>query len=190
MKPDAPPVRDIDQKIAALQALQAPEATSAKRIGVNPVYQTLQTEKNQTEAQAASLRERQTTIATSLAQITARRQKIAEIEPQYQDLARQRDTLSANVKTFIAREQEAAAAQSLAQKGDDNIRVVERAYAPVKGSSLRRPVMGLAVLFAGFAAICAGLLGAFLSRGFPTAAYAERTLELPVLVSAPYKSNG
>ncbi len=189
-RPDAPNIRDIDQKIAALQAPLMPEGTSARRIGVNPVYQALQTDRNQVEAQAASLRERQGAIATSLEQVTARRQKIAELEPQYQDLARQRDALSANVKTFIAREQEAGAAQSLAQKGDDNIRVVERAYAPVKGTSLRKPVLVLALLFAGFAAICAGLLRAFLSRGFPTAAYAERTLELPVLVSAPLKSNG
>lgn len=190
-KPDAPPVREIDQKIAALQALQgagAPDSVSARRIGPNPVYQALQTDRNQVEAQAAAMRERQAQIVTSLAQLTARRQELTALEPEYQDLARQRDALSANVKTFIAREQESQAAQAIALKGDDNIRVVERAYAPVKGTSLRKPVLVLAMLFAGFAAVCAGLLRAFLTRGFPTAGYAERTLELPVLVSTPYKA--
>ena len=188
-KPDAQPVRENDQQIAALQAIPGGGDTgaSARRIGVNPVYQSLQTERNQLEAQTASLRDRQAAIAASLQQITDKRQKLSAIEPQNDDLARQRDALSANVKTFISREQESQAAQAIAQKADDNIRVVERAYEPVRGASLRQPVLMLAVLFAGFAAICAGLLRAFLSRGFPTAAYAERTLELPVLVSTPYK---
>ncbi|MEO6338885.1 MAG: lipopolysaccharide biosynthesis protein, partial [Caulobacteraceae bacterium] len=187
-KPDAQPVRDMDQKIAALQGVAAPNPDAgAKRMGVNPIYQTLETERNQLQAQAASLRDRQAAVIAGLQQVTSRRQKLTELEPRYQDLARERDVLSGNVRAFIVREQEGQAAQAVAKTGEDNVRVIERAYPPVRGSSLKKPVMIVAVLFAAFAALCVGLLRAFLSRGFPTVAAVERAVELPVLVRAPLK---
>jgi uncharacterized protein involved in exopolysaccharide biosynthesis len=188
-RPDSQPVREIDQKIAQVGALAAgaPPSASGKRIGVNPVYQTLQTEKSQLEAQAASVRSRQAAINQELAQIMARRQELTELEPRYQALARERDLLATNVRNFAAREQESQAAQALAQSSSDNVRVVERAYAPTKGKSMKKIVLVLALLFAGFTAVCVGLLRAFLTRGLPTAAAAERALELPVLATAPLK---
>ncbi len=107
------------------------------------------------------------------------------MEPQYQDLARQRDLLTTNVKSLAQRAQESQAAQASAKSGNDNIRVIERAYPATTGTSLKKPVMILSILFAAFAALCAGLLSAFLSRGYPTAETIERTLQLPVLATAP-----
>ncbi len=190
-QPNAQPIRDIDQKIAAQQALIASgQATGsgARRVGVNPVFQSLQTERNQLEAQAASLKDRKASLASELADITARRQKLAALEPQYQALARQRDLLSTNVRALAQREEESQAAQSLAQSGDDgSIRVIERAYPPAKGSSLMTPVLILSLAFAVFAAVCVGLLLGFLEKGYPTADAAERALELPVLATTPTK---
>src|SRR5690606_38847326 len=67
-RPDSQPVREIDNKIAQVGALAvgAPPSTAGTRVGVNPVYQTLQTEKNQLEAQAASVRSRQSAINREL----------------------------------------------------------------------------------------------------------------------------
>ncbi|MDP9103997.1 MAG: Wzz/FepE/Etk N-terminal domain-containing protein [Pseudomonadota bacterium] len=185
--PTAQPVRDIEQKIAAQEALArgGPQDLGARRIGPNPIYQSLVTEKNSLEAQAASYRERKAAIDASLADIAARRQKLAAVEPQYQDLARQRDLLTTNVKSLAQRAQESQAAQASAKSGNDNIRVIERAYPATTGTSLKKPVMILSILFAAFAALCAGLLSAFLSRGYPTAETIERTLQLPVLATAP-----
>ncbi len=45
----------------------------------------------------------------------------------------------------------------------------------------------LSVLFAGFTALCAGLLLALLARGYPSTAAVERSLELPVLAAMPLK---
>ena len=45
--------------------------------------------------------------------------------------------------------------------------------------------MILTVAFAAFAALCAGLMRAFLTRGYPTAEAVGRELDLPVLVAAP-----
>ncbi len=192
-KPEAQPVRDANRKIAELEALTASgQATGAgaKRVGVNPIYQTLETERNQLQAEAVSLGDRRGAIGGELAQVDARRRKLAALEPEYDDLVRQRDVLATNVKAFETREQESQAQQAITQKGDDNVRVVERAFAPVTGVSLKRPAMMLALMFAAFAALCAGLLRAFLRPGYPSAAAAERTLELPVLATARFKPAG
>jgi uncharacterized protein involved in exopolysaccharide biosynthesis len=185
--PGAQPIRDIDQKIVALQALIArgPVDGGARRIGPNPIYQSLVTDRDQLEAQVASYRDRLAEVRASLAEVAERRRKLAALEPQFQDLARQRDLLTANVKTLAQRAQESQAAQAMAKSGQDNIRVVERAYPAVKGTSLKLPVMVLSVLFAAFAAVCAGLISAFTSKGYATSETVERTLNLPVLASAP-----
>jgi uncharacterized protein involved in exopolysaccharide biosynthesis len=188
----AQPVREIDQKIAALEALinqggAAGVGVGARRIGPNPVFQTLTTEKNQLEAQAASLRSRQSAVNADIAQITARRQRLTVLEPRFQELVRQRDVLSTNVRNFTAREQESQAARAIAMRGDDSIRVVERAYPPTKGDSLKKPVLALGFLFAAFTALCAGLARILLRRGFVTPESTARTLDLPVLAVAPLK---
>lgn len=189
-QPGAQPVRDKQAQVAAMERLAAQqrEATAASRFGVNPVAQALQTERNTLSAQAASLTGRKGAIDAELTRVTARRQMLAGLEPRYQELMRQRDTLAVNAKAFAARSQENQAQQNLAAKSDDNIRVVQRAYVPTRGVSLKKPALIVATLFAAFAAVCAGLIGAFLSRGYPSARAAERTLDLPVLTSVPVKA--
>lgn len=188
-QPGAEPVRVKQAQIAAAERLAAAQVNaSAARFGVNPVAQALQTERNTLSAQAASLASRRTAVAAEIARVTARRQMLASLEPQYQELVRTRDVLAVNAKTFAARSQENQAAQALAAQSDDNIRIVQRAYVPTGGVSLKKPALVVAVLFAAFAAVCAGLIGAFLSRGYPTAAAAERTLDMPVLATLPRKS--
>ena len=189
-RPESQPVREIDQKIAALESLVSQggaTGVSARRIGPNPVFQTLTTEKNQLEAQAASLRQRQATVNADLAQINARRVQLLALEPRFQELARQREVLSTNVRNFTAREQESQAARAIALRGEDNIRVVERAYAPTNGKSLKSAVLALSFLFAAFSALCVALIRILLRRGFVTPEATARSLDLPVLGSAPIK---
>ncbi len=189
--PAAQPVQDADRQIAELQALDAAGQSTgpgAKRVGINPVFQTLQTERNQLQAEAASLQARRSSLQAELAQVSARRQKLNDLQPRYDDLLRQRDLLAANVKSFLQRQQESQAQQSIAStQGDGNVRVIERALPPTTGSSLRKPVLLLALGFAAFTALCAGLLRAFLRRGIPSAGFAERSLGLPVLASPGFK---
>ena len=189
-RPDSQPVREIDQKIAALKALigsGGANGVSASRTGVNPVYQSLQTEKNTLEAQAASLRQRQAAVTADLAQVAERRQRLIALEPRYRELQRQRDVLADNVRNFLARTQESQAERAIAMAGDDNIRVVQRAFAPTKGSSLKLPVLAVSILFAGFTALCVALARIFLRRGYVTPDAAARSLDLPVLAFAPMK---
>ena len=186
-RPDTQPVKDVDRQIAGLEALDAAGQASsagARRVGVNPIFQTLQTEQNQLAAETASLASRKATLTAELAQVRARRQKLNELQPQNDDLVRDRDALALNVRNFAQREQEDQAQQSIiAQQGDGGVRVVQRAVVPTVGASLKTPVLLLSLGFAVFAALCAGLLAAFLRRGVPTAAFAERALGLPVLAA-------
>jgi uncharacterized protein involved in exopolysaccharide biosynthesis len=120
-------------------------------------------------------------------QLTERRLRLAQLEPQYQAMNLDRDALQSNVKDLTAKAEETEASQQIAQATNDNIRIVERATAPTTGKSLRKPVLVLALLFAAFSALCAGLLRMFLRPGMPTPASAGRTLDLPVLGAAPLK---
>ena len=67
--------------------------------------------------------------------------------------------------------------------------MIERAAAPSRGSSLKLPLLALVFLFAGFTALCVGLLRVFSRRGFITPASAGRTLQMPVLAVAPMKAH-
>jgi uncharacterized protein involved in exopolysaccharide biosynthesis len=123
-----------------------------------------------------------------IADITARRQKLARLEPQYQELARQRDLLTTNVRSLAQREQESQAAQALAQAGDDgSVKVIQRAYTATQGSSFKGLVLACSLAFAAFAALCLGLFLSFVHKGYPTPQTVERVTELPVLVTTPAK---
>ncbi len=189
-RPDAEPVKEIDSQIAQMQAGLAQgqlQTEGAKRIGVNPVYQTLQSDKIQLTAEVAALKQSSAELTRQIAEVTDRQLRLAQLEPQYEGLARDRDVLQNNVRDFTVKAEETQAAAAIAKKGADNISVVERASPPVSGKSLKRPAMLLALAFAGFTALTLGLVRVYLRPGLPTAAAAGRTLDLPVLGSAEVK---
>jgi uncharacterized protein involved in exopolysaccharide biosynthesis len=189
-KPDAAPVRDMDAQIANLSRAIGEGGMvgdGARRIGVNPVYQTVLTDRIQLTAEIAALQQSSEALAGQVAEVTERQLRLGQLEPQYQDLARDRDVLQGNVRDFTVKEQESQAADAIARQGSDNIAIIERAVTPAQGKSLRRPVLILAVLLGAFTALCVGLLRMFLRPGIPTSSSAGRTLDLPVLAIARVK---
>lgn len=190
-RPDAQPVQEIDTQIRQLEQAQAQgraQGVSGRRVGVNPVYQTLQTDRIQLTAEVSALQASIAQLSRQMEQLTERRLRLAELEPQFTALARERDVLQNNVRDFTVREAESQASAAIAASTNDNIRIVERASTPTQAQSLRQPVAILSLLFAAFTALCAGLLRMFLRPGLPTPAAAARTLDLPVLGAAPAKS--
>jgi len=189
-KADAQPVKDMDAQIAQLEAGIAAGRTAGKgaeRTGLNPVYQTFQTEKLQLAAEVDGLRQTAAMLADEMNRLTERRLRLAKLEPQYQALSVDRDALATNVKDLAAKAAESEASAGISAATNDNIRIVERAQPAAEGKSLKKPVLALGVLFAAFTALCAGLLRMFLRPGLPTPASAGRTLDLPVLGSAALK---
>lgn len=188
--PDSTPVREMDQQIAELnRSLSAlpPAGDAARRLGPNPVYQTLQTEKIQVTAEVAALRQSLAAVTEQVRQVTDRQLRLATLEPQFQGFARDRTILQDNVRDFTDREQESLAQAAIAAQGADNIRIVGRATPPVQGSSPKKIVAALALIFAAFTALVVGLLVMFLKGGVSTPATAARTLGLPVLATARVK---
>ncbi len=190
-RPDADPVRDIEAQIAQLEAGVSSGRTAtdgARRIGVNPVHQTLQTERIQTAAEIAALQQSLTAYAAQSTKATDQLQRLAALEPQFQALSMDRDVLQSSVRDFTVRQRQDQAARQIASETNDNIRIVDRATPTTQGKSLRKAVVALAFLFGAFSALCAGLLRMFLRPGLPTRASAQRTLDLPVLGTAPLKA--
>jgi uncharacterized protein involved in exopolysaccharide biosynthesis len=188
--PGAQPVRDINAQIAQLESGLAAGRTNgegARRSGPNPIWQTLATTRNDLRAEVAALQQSQAAYAQQVTDVNARLLRMAQLEPEFNELTRDRDVLSSNVRDFTVKEQQDEAQRQMSAESSDNIRIVQRAVAPSEGKSLKKPVLMLAVLFAGFTALCAGLLRMFLRPGVQTPQSASRTLGVPVLATAAVK---
>ena len=189
---DARPVQEIDSQIAQLEAGMAAGRTrteGARRLGINPIYQTIETERVQLAADVAAQRQSVAALNGQIQQLTMRSLKMVALEPRFQQLLLDRDVLQANLREYSVKEVQGRAAQDLANLESDNIMIVNRAIPPIKGQSLRVPVAILALLFAGFTGICAGIVRMLLRPGLATRRAAERTFALPVLASAGLKAS-
>lgn len=189
-RPDAQPIRDIEAQIAQLEQGVASGRTGgegARRNGPNPIWQTLQSTRNDLTAEVAALRQSLAAYTQQVQDVNQRLLRLTELEPTFNQLSRDRDVLSSNVKDFTVKEQQDQAQRQMSAEGSDNIRIVQRAVAPSTGKSLKKPVMVLAFLFAAFTAACAGLVRMLLRPGLQTPSSASRTLGLPVLATANYK---
>ena len=191
-QPDSQPVQDIEARIAGLQAYVASGTTvGAKevRLGPNPVWTELESTRITTQAERDSLSARLSSVNRQLAQILDRQTQLTREESENATFASNRDVLNASIREFQQRETQSRADNGLVRAGADNVRVIERAAAPTRGTSLKLPLLALVVLFAGFTALCVGLLRVFTRRGFATPGIAGRTLEMPVLAVAPMKAS-
>jgi uncharacterized protein involved in exopolysaccharide biosynthesis len=188
--PNAKPVIDINAQIAQLEQGLATGRTAgegARRSGPNPIWQTLQTTRNDLKAEVAALQQSQAAYANEVTDVNSRLLRLASLEPQFNALSRDRDVLSSNVRDFTVKQQQDEAQRQMSAEGSDNIRIVQRAVAPSTGKSLKKPVMILAIIFGLFTALCAGLVRMFLRPGLQTPASAARTLDMPVLATAGFK---
>lgn len=189
-RPDAQPIRDIEAQIAQLeQAVTSGRTTGdgARRSGPNPIWQTLQSTRNDLSAEVAALQQSLAAYRQQVQDVNQRLLRLSELEPTFNQLSRDRDVLSSNVRDFTVKEQQDQAQRQMSAEGSDNIRIVQRAVAPSTGKSLQKPILVLAFLFAAFTAACVGLVRMLLRPGLQTPASAARTLNLPVLATAAYK---
>jgi len=133
---DARPVQEIDSQIAQLEAGMAAGRTrteGAKRLGINPVYQTVETERVTIAADIAALRQSLVAQNEQVSKLTQRSLKLAALEPRFQQLTLGRDVLQANVRDYTVKEVQSRASQDIAASENDNIRIVSRAIPPTKG---------------------------------------------------------
>ena len=182
-RPGSIPVQEVERRIAQTRDLleRGAETAGTQRRGPNPVHQQLLTERLQFEAQARSLSERAAELRAQRDRLNQRLSTMTQLSPEYQRLLRERDVLESNVRAFANREEEERALSALATRDAENIRVMEPALPPPRGSSLRLPIAAAAVLLAGFTALLAGLAYALTRETMATSLSAARTLNAPAL---------
>ncbi|MGA0545689.1 GumC family protein [Brevundimonas sp. VNH65] len=189
--PDAQPVRDIEARIAEQEALVAAGGTvGAKevRIGPNTVWTEVENNRINAAADRDALADRLATLNSQLATLRARQADLTRLESENAVLMGNRDILTATIREFQQRGAQNRADNELVRGGADNIRVLSEPAAPTRGSSLKLPLLALVILFAGFTALCVGLLRVVTRRGYVTPASVGRTLDLPVLAVTPVKA--
>jgi len=189
-QPDSQPVREIETRIAQLQAyVGTGTAVGARevRLGPNPVWVELETNRINARADRDSLAARLAALDRQLILIRQRQAELTRLESENATLASSREVLTASIREFQQREARSRAETNLSAEGADSITVLARAAPPTRGKSLKAPLLALAFLFAGFTALCVGLIRVFSRPGLSTASSAERTLGLPVLAVAPVK---
>jgi len=184
------PVKDIDRRIArARQYLDGGASTNGLvRRGPNPLYQSVETNHAALSAQLSAARQQMRALNRQSTEVQVRQRRLAELEPQWQALVRQRDLLESNARTFAERETESRALSQFEGQDLNSIKILELARRPAEGSSLKLVIAILSLLFAGFTALVVGLLRALSFRGFVSANSIERTTGLPVVSTvARYK---
>ncbi|MGD9965047.1 MAG: hypothetical protein AB7T59_00850 [Hyphomonadaceae bacterium] len=185
-QPDALPVREVDRRIAQLEAfLAGGDPPSITRRGQNPVRQDIASQLYAMEAEARAQRGRETALTQQRAEVRERLRTMQALEPRFRQLQRERAILETNAQNFATRAEEARARSQMLGRATDNISAVERAAVPTQGKSLRWPIMIVTLLIAGIAAFAAGLSRGLMRRSFPTPSSAARALDVPVLAVAP-----
>jgi uncharacterized protein involved in exopolysaccharide biosynthesis len=183
---DSQPVMDAKRRLEALdQVLNSPQgqASGNLKTGANPVRDTLATDRARNLADVEALVQREAVLDAQAAQLQARAVQLSQSKPEYEDLLRRKAVLEEQVKQFATREASARAQNELNRTSNDNIRVIERANVPTRGTSLKKVAGLVALAFAGLTALMAGLVRAFSRSSFPTPASVGRTLGLPVLAT-------
>ena len=181
--PDSRRVQAIDSQIQELENYLATQdgLAGTTRRGPNPTYQALETSLNTLEAEAESLAGQRVELQRQLNQIEARLNRFTRLEPEWNELQRNRDLLESNVRIIAEREQQEGTIASITSQEAESVKVTEPATVPLRGSSLKMPVAVLAFLFAGFTGLMAGLLRALTREGFSTPRSLQRTTGLPVI---------
>lgn len=189
--PESQPIKDLDGQIAALHAMMNSGrgiGEKEHKMGSNPVYQDILTQRMNVEAEMASLSGRERQLQSQADEVTHKLHDLLGIEAQFNTLSAERDALQTNIRNFAQRIQENQAQREMTRGADEAVRVVEKASMPDKPKSLKKVVAIMAFLFAAFTALCAGLLRVVTRKGFVSADMAGKTLDLPVLAQAADKA--
>lgn len=182
---DSRVIQELDKRIEQAEAYLESRAGpgGVVRRGPNPLYQQIQASIATLQSEVQALRGQEKELKSQIEAFEVRQRRLVQLAPNLAELERSRAVAEQSVRAFAEREVEERARTELTQRSVNNIRLLEKATPPIKGSSLKLPVAVLALLFAGFTALVAGLIRAMTRSGFATPGSVERTLGLPVLAT-------
>ena len=183
---DSQPVREVEARISNLRQLLQSSAGGVRRRGQNPAFVELEGVVSVQRAELDALRSRSNELKRQLADVEARQMQMVDILPEYQRLIRNRSVLESSVKTLSEREQTRRAETQLSEDSA-SLTVLEPAYTPTVGSSMKLVAAFASLLFCGFTALMVGLAYALTRKGLAMRSSVEKTLSLPVIGQAPIR---
>ena len=162
--PTSDPVQQKQREISEMRDLLRAnngQATGGRRVGPNPVFQELLTRRNTLQATANSLREKEFTLQRQLNSVDGKLARLTQLSPAFNDLLRERDTLTNRLRTYLSKEQEALINQQQAEASAENVRVISNATYPIKGRNMRALAFFMAMVAWGFTLFMLALFRVF-----------------------------
>ena len=179
---DAPPIRELDRRIAQLELfLEGGDPPSVTRRGANPVRQDIASQLFAMEAEARAQRGREQALTAQRDDVRARLRLLQQLEPQFRQLLRERTILEENAQGLVARAEEARSFAQILGGGAEAISIMQRAIPPAQGQSLRMPIALATFVLAAIVASAIGFARGLMRRGLPTPQAAARMLDTPLL---------
>lgn len=187
-----PEVIALRQTIAELKAREAKElaelsqggtGTGAIRsLSVNPVYQSIQTQLNQSDVEIAALRGAVTQHEKEIDRLGAFVDSAPEVEQEYARLNRDYDVIKAQYESLVKRLEQARVTDSAAQSGIVRFEVIEPPHATVLPVWPNRKLFTLIVLLVGIVGgIAVALVPQFIRPTFDDSKTLAHLTGLPVL---------
>jgi polysaccharide biosynthesis protein PslE len=182
---DSQAIKDLDARIAQAEANAALRKLrgGTVRRGPNPLYQQIEASIATLQSEVQALRSRAAELGNQIAAFDVRQRRLIELQPDLQELERQRESAEISLRAMSGREADDFGRQEQVRRHVASVRLVEPATVPLAGKSLKTAAAVLALVLATLAALAAGLVHALTRKGFATAGSAERTLGLHVLAA-------
>ena len=181
---DSQPVREIETWISNLRQLLQSSEGGVRRRGQNPAHVDLNSRVAIQSAELDAMRSRALELTSQLGKVEKRQVMLIDLLPEYQKLVRDQAVLESSVKNLAEREQTRRAEREL-NAASTSVTVLERAFPPTEGKSMKMIAALASLVFAGFTALMVGLGYTLTRKGLATRASAERTLGLPVIGQVP-----
>lgn len=163
--PGSAPVLQKEAEIVQLKSLQSTnisDVRGGRRIGPNPVYQSIMTRRNELQSRVQSLREKEYTLQSQLDNADGKVKRLQSLSPTHQDLLRERQTLETRLSNYTAREQEALINRDQAEANSENVKVISYATRATKGSNKKLMAFVVGSAAWGFVLFIVGLMKVFL----------------------------
>lgn len=163
--PTSSPVRAKEAEIRELQAQinsNGGRAVGGRRVGPNPVYQALLTQRNTFQATADSLREQELTLQRQVTASVAKVKRMRQLAPTYSNLVREKTTIEVRLEDLQARETEALVDEQQIENSSENIKFITRPKMASKGRNMKKILRALAFMGSVFSVFMLALLRVFL----------------------------
>ena len=185
-QPDFPAVVELNREVAAETALTGANvelAPQLARMGRNTLYDDLNERLSDARSDLKGLEASAQALTQQAADLQQKSAQLTSYGAEYRNLKRERDVLDATYSTFVQNSEVSSLNAALARARASDVRILQSATPPAKGSSPRIPLL-LGGIVVGFLASIGTVALLSLTRQVMIGTYdTEMNLGLPVLLA-------